>query len=80
MATFTFSGTCCKEAEITVENNIITSVEFKGGCPGNLLGIKKLVENRSIEEVVKEIEGIPCRDKDTSCPDQLAKALKKMAV
>ena len=69
-------GVCSRQIEIEIENNTIKSVNFIGGCKGNLQGIAKLCENRNVLEVINLLEGINCRG-NTSCPDQLAKALKK---
>ena len=63
MFTYKTSGVCATEINVEVKNNIIESVEFVRGCPGNLFGISQLVK------------GIDCRGKGTSCPDQLSKAL-----
>lgn len=71
------SGTCCSEINLEIENNIIKSVDFKGGCNGNLQGIAALVVGMDKEEVIQKLEGIKCGFKSTSCPDQLAKALKE---
>ena len=60
-----------------IENNIIKSLKILGGCPGNTVGVSKLVEGKDIETVIKLLKGIPCRDKGTSCPDQVAKALEQ---
>ena len=62
---------------IFIENNIIKSLKILGGCPGNTVGVSKLVEGKDIETVIKLLKGIPCRDKGTSCPDQVAKALEQ---
>lgn len=70
------SGVCSKEIEFEIENNIIKSVNFIGGCSGNTQGISKLVEGMSVDEVIKRLEGVKCGYRPTSCPDQLAKALK----
>lgn len=70
------SGVCSKEIEFEIENNIIKSVNFVGGCSGNTQGISKLVEGMSVDEVIKRLEGVKCGYRPTSCPDQLAKALK----
>lgn len=70
-------GVCCKEIIFDVdENNIVTSVDFVGGCPGNLLGLKHLVEGCPANEVADKLAGIHCGGKSTSCPDQLSKALR----
>ena len=69
-------GTCSREIIYTVdENNILTSVKFVNGCSGNTQGISKLAVGRPIDEVINLLSGIQCRN-GTSCPDQLAKALK----
>ncbi|MBO5418168.1 MAG: TIGR03905 family TSCPD domain-containing protein [Clostridia bacterium] len=71
-------GVCSRKIEIDTENGIINSVRFFGGCNGNLQGISKLVEGQKIEDVIKRLEGIDCNMKGTSCPDQLAMALKDL--
>ncbi|MBQ4155325.1 MAG: TIGR03905 family TSCPD domain-containing protein [Clostridia bacterium] len=72
-------GTCSREISFTVdENGVVTNVSFFGGCMGNLQGISKLVEGMHIDEVIKRLEGIKCGFKPTSCPDQLANALKEI--
>ena len=77
MESFRTSGTCCREIVFTVdENDILTSVRFVNGCSGNLQGISKLVEGRDVDEVISLLSGIKCRS-NTSCPDQLATALKE---
>ena len=68
-------GVCSYEMIFEIENNIIKSLKILGGCPGNTVGVSKLVEGKDIETVIKLLKGIPCRDKGTSCPDQVAKAL-----
>ena len=71
-------GVCTRKIEYDVDaNGIIHNVRFTGGCPGNLQGIAALVEGMKVEDVVKRLDGIQCR-MGTSCPDQLAKALKKV--
>ena len=72
------SGTCSKLIDVTAdENDVIQQVFFLGGCNGNLQGISRLAEGRHAQEIIDTLEGIRCGYKDTSCPDQLAKALKK---
>lgn len=71
------SGVCCSEITLEVENDIVTSVSFKGGCSGNTQGIAALVKGMHKDEVIKRLEGVTCGMKPTSCPDQLAKALKE---
>jgi uncharacterized protein (TIGR03905 family) len=75
---FKTEGTCSKEIEFEVENNIIKKVRFIKGCPGSLQAIGRLVEGLAVEDAVQKMKGIKCGDKNTSCPDQLAKALLNM--
>lgn len=70
------SGVCSSEFVIVMDGEIIKSVKIVGGCPGNTVGVSKLVEGKKIDEVIKTLKGIPCGYKDTSCPDQLAIALE----
>ena len=70
------NGVCSKSILLDIKDNILTDVVFEGGCSGNLIGIKHLIEGKSIDEIIKELENIPCKNRGTSCPDQLAKALK----
>ena len=67
---------CSSNIQIEIEENIIRKVTFTGGCNGNLQGISKLAENRSVEEVISLLKGIRCGGKPTSCPDQFASALQ----
>mgnify|MGYP002517103375 CR=1 FL=1 len=69
-------GTCSRSIMFDVENGKVTNVQFIGGCNGNLKGIGALVEGMDIDEVIKRVEGVTCGMKSTSCPDQLAQALK----
>ena len=75
--TYKTHGTCSREIAFEVENGKVTNVQFFGGCNGNLKGISALVEGMSIDEVIARVEGITCGMKSTSCPDQLAQALKE---
>lgn len=71
-------GTCSTKIDLDIDqDHIIRSVHFTGGCNGNLQGISKLVVGRKAEDVIETLEGIKCGYKNTSCPDQLAKALKE---
>ncbi len=70
------TGTCSRVIDFEVENGIVKDVVFTGGCHGNLQGIGALVKGMKIEDVISKLEGIRCREKSTSCPDQLAQALK----
>ena len=74
--TYKTKGTCAQMISFDVEDNKLSNVQFYGGCNGNLKGIGKLVEGMDIDEVVARLEGIKCGMKQTSCPDQLAAALK----
>ena len=69
-------GTCSTQIEVDLDGNIIKNVRFTGGCDGNLKAIPRLVEGMTVEEVAKRISGIHCGMKNTSCGDQLAKALR----
>ena len=69
-------GTCSRTICFDVENNKLKNVVFIGGCNGNLKGIGALVEGMDIDDVIARVEGITCGPKKTSCPDQLAQALK----
>ena len=70
-------GTCSQAINVEVEDGIITSVQFVGGCAGNTAGIAKLVVGMKADDVISRLEGTPCGRRPTSCPDQLAKALKQ---
>lgn len=70
-------GTCSKFIEFDVEDGIVNDVVFYGGCNGNLLGIARLVKGMKVDDVISRLEGINCGGKGTSCPDQLAKALRE---
>ena len=69
-------GVCSRLIEFDIEDGKVKNVSFKGGCNGNLQGIARLVEGMDVNEVISRIEGIRCGFKSTSCPDQLAQALK----
>ena len=70
------NGVCSRLINIELENGIVKKVKFDGGCNGNTKGISALVEGMPVDEVINRLEGIKCGFRDTSCPDQLAKALK----
>ena len=70
-------GTCSQMIFFEIEDGKVHNVQFLGGCNGNLQGLGKLVEGMEVDEVITRIEGIHCGSKPTSCPDQLATALKK---
>lgn len=69
------SGVCATEIHIEVKENIIENVNFIRGCAGNLLGIGMLVKGMHVNEAIERLKGIKCGAKNTSCPDQLSKAL-----
>ncbi len=72
-------GICPQTIDIEVEDGIIKSVEFIGGCNGNTQGISKLVVGMRADDAINRLKGIKCGFKNTSCPDQLACALEKLA-
>ena len=74
--TFKTKGTCAQMISFDIEDNKLSNVQFYGGCNGNLKGIGSLVEGMDMDEVITRLEGIKCGMKQTSCPDQLAQALK----
>ena len=74
---YTTQGTCSREISFDVVDNKLHNVKFTGGCNGNLQGVSKLVEGMDIDEVISRVEGIHCGTRPTSCPDQLARALKE---
>lgn len=77
MSTFITRGTCSKAINFDIEDGKLANVSFQGGCNGNTKGISMLVEGMPVEEVIDKLEGITCDPRKTSCPDQLAKALKE---
>lgn len=70
-------GVCSREIIFEVEGNTVKHVDFIGGCSGNTQGVARLVEGMDMDEAIKRLDGIQCGPKPTSCPDQLAKALKQ---
>ncbi len=76
MYQYNTQGVCSKCIYFDIENGKLTNVSYLGGCNGNLKGISSLVEGMDIDEVIRRLEGTTCGSKKTSCPDQLAKALK----
>ena len=70
------SGVCSKSILLDIEGDILKDVIFEGGCAGNLIGIKNLIEGKNIDEIIETFEKIPCKNRESSCPDQLANALK----
>ena len=75
MKNYTTKGTCSRAIEYEVADGVLTACRFVGGCPGNTQGVAKLAVGRKVEDVIGLLKGIQCRN-DTSCPDQLARALE----
>ncbi len=73
---YTPRGVCSRQITITVDNGIVEDVKFTGGCNGNTQGISMLVKGMRVDDVIQRLENINCGGRGTSCPDQLAKALK----
>lgn len=71
-------GTCSQMIEFEVEDGIILSVQFYGGCAGNTQGLSALLKGMKVDDAIERLQGIECGMKGTSCPDQLARALKAM--
>ena len=69
-------GVCSQLINVELDGDVIKSVEFVGGCAGNTMGITQLVKGMNVDEAIRRMEGITCGFKPTSCPDQLAKALR----
>ena len=70
-------GVCSREITFEVNDNKLTNVQFIGGCSGNTQGVARLVEGMDVDEVIRRLDGIRCGIRPTSCPDQLANALKQ---
>ena len=75
--THTCVGTCSRTIDIELDHDLIRSVRFTGGCDGNTQGVAALVRGMKVEEAIARLEGIDCRGRGTSCPDQLARALRQ---
>lgn len=73
--TYRTKGTCSQLITLEIENGRVYNVKFKGGCPGNLQAIPRLVEGQLCEDVIERLSGITCGYRPTSCGDQLAKAI-----
>ncbi|MBE6661730.1 MAG: TIGR03905 family TSCPD domain-containing protein [Ruminococcaceae bacterium] len=71
------SGVCSRKIDVDIEDGIIKKVVFTGGCAGNTQGVAALIQGMTVEEAISRLDGIKCGFRPTSCPDQLAKALKK---
>lgn len=70
-------GVCSREIHFEVKDGKLTGVQFVGGCSGNTQGVGRLVEGMEVEEAIRRLDGIHCGPRPTSCPDQLARALKQ---
>ncbi|MBP5304380.1 MAG: TIGR03905 family TSCPD domain-containing protein [Lachnospiraceae bacterium] len=71
-------GVCSRLIKVTADDGVVKSVEFVGGCAGNTQGVAKLCAGRKVDELIGILEGTDCKGRGTSCPDQLAKALKTL--
>ena len=74
---YTTQGTCARQISFDIEGNIITNIKFFGGCNGNLKAISKILEGATVEEIESKLLGNTCGFKNTSCADQLVKAVRK---
>ena len=70
-------GVCSQAIRFEIENNKVRDVQFIGGCSGNTQGVARLIEGMDVDDAISRLEGIHCGPRPTSCPDQLAKALKE---
>ena len=70
-------GVCSQEITFDVQDNKLTNVQFVGGCAGNTQGVARLVEGMEVDEAIRRLDGIQCGPRPTSCPDQLAQALRR---
>lgn len=68
-------GTCSQVMNFTINDDRIVDVEIIGGCAGNLKGISNIIKNKTLSEVIDAFHDVPCGNKGTSCPDQIARAL-----
>lgn len=75
--TYTPEGVCSMQMIFQIEDNIIKNLKIVGGCPGNTIGVSKLVVGKTVNEVIEMLKGIQCGMRGTSCPDQIAKALEE---
>ena len=73
---FKTQGTCSQIIYFDLENNVVSNIEFYGGCNGNLKAISKLMDGKTVEEIEELLSGITCGNRPTSCTDQLAKAVR----
>ena len=71
-------GVCSRKITVVYDGDTVKSIAFTGGCPGNTQGVAKLAAGRKIDELIAILDGVQCGSKGTSCPDQLAQALKQI--
>ncbi len=76
MTTYKTRGVCSQAILFDLDGDVIKKVEFIGGCSGNTQGVARLVEGMKVQDAIARLEGIKCGPRPTSCPDQLAKALR----
>ena len=74
---YTTKGVCSRQIHIELDGNVISSVKFVGGCAGNTQGVAALIKGMTVEDAIERLSGIRCGMKSTSCPDQLATALRE---
>lgn len=74
---YTPHGVCSMQMIFEIDGNIVKSLQVIGGCPGNTVGVATLIKGKGIEEIIQMLKGIPCGNRGTSCPDQIAKALQE---
>lgn len=79
MYTYKPKGVCAQSITFDIIDNLVSNITFKGGCDGNLKGIASLAEGKTCAEVISRLAGITCGQRTTSCPDQLAQALKEIS-
>ena len=70
-------GVCSYEMIFEIGGDVVKSLKIIGGCPGNTVGVSKLIENKKIDDIIKMLKGINCGSRGTSCPDQIARALEE---
>ena len=71
-------GVCSQKFIININGDVLESIQIIGGCPGNIMALSLLIKGKKIDDIISMLKGIPCRNKGTSCPDQIAKALEKI--
>ncbi len=76
---YTPKGVCSQQIHFDIVDHKVRNVSFRGGCNGNLQGISRLIDGMDVDEAIRRLDGIRCGFKATSCPDQLAQALKEAA-